>query len=47
MTELCTDGFVCDNGGCINAEYECDQYIDCVDRSDEHAACIGKLQIEP
>ena len=38
------DSFVCDNGVCIFGDYECDAETDCIDGSDEHDGCGGKVK---
>jgi len=35
----CAPAFVCTNGDEVPWTYECDDFPDCVDRSDEHAGC--------
>ncbi|XP_077996486.1 uncharacterized protein LOC144449784 [Glandiceps talaboti] len=34
-----SQNFECINGDCIPAEYECDWFADCYDKSDEHKGC--------
>ncbi|XP_063833799.1 vitellogenin receptor Yl [Ostrinia nubilalis] len=35
----CYDGYVCDNGQCIEVQNVCDNHEDCDDGSDEHGNC--------
>ena len=39
--EDCADGYVqCDDGvTCIHETYQCDRFLDCPDKSDEHPDC--------
>ena len=37
--ECARNQFRCNDGQCIPARFECDEIVDCEDRSDEHSDC--------